>query len=295
MKYCLLVLGCFSPQVLSKIGSLFNEYCPVFVHLDAKVSLPSYIEKMSGIGSNVRFIDERYSVYWGGFNMIRASMALVGEAMKCTDADCLILISDDSIPLFSPEKISRKINEASNRIFSYEVKSDTVFSRRYSDYYFMDSRFSTPRWLPAEQRSFDFQDCGAFERLKSLKDKGKFPLTSVRTGSQWWSLHRDVLEEISSAYNENIWLRESFEFSAIPDESFFQTLAYQYFLKKEHKNHRPHGIMHVDFSKDPKPYVYSSISELLEISDDFLFIRKVNHQKLSNISDEIKSRSQYDD
>ena len=50
---------------------------------------------------------------------------------------------------------------------------------------------------------------------------------------------------------------KSFEFSAIPDEQYVQTLRGLSSLTREC---RP--FMHADFSRDPRPYVYRAAAEL---------------------------------
>lgn len=78
-------------DVLSSEGSAF------FIHVDAK----SDIRQFSGIcGERVTFVEPRIPVYWGEFSQVRATMALIRQALNSAEIyDYLVLLQGSDYPL----------------------------------------------------------------------------------------------------------------------------------------------------------------------------------------------------
>lgn len=81
-----------------------------------------------------------------------------------------------------------------------------------------------------------------------------------------------MLEGILDALARDDWLRESFEFSAVPDELAFQTL-YANRLQLTARSFT--GPMLADMTRQPAPFVYHAYAELPAIPPGKLFVRKV--------------------
>ncbi len=273
-KIAILVLGNQQGATIRTFAQTCGaERFNFYVHLDARRDLEAYFGP-DPMPSHVRAIEERFPIYWGGFNMIRATEALASRASADPDNEVFALVSDDSFPLLSPDRLYDAIMTEPLRIDTWRAQDNQKTIDRYAHFFHFDSLHGHARHLEPEQRFIRLQDFQVYERLPRLMERGKYPIT-LHSGSQWWIMPRRILSECLAQLSQNLHLRESFEFSAIPDELAFQTLV-RAIVPADVKV--PPSAMCYDFSKAPKPFVYSSLDELdPKLTTGKLFIRKVKH------------------
>ena len=287
MKAALLVLACNAPKVLEILARHFSkEPFRIFVHLDSKVPLEDYSRGREW-PENLEFLDERFEIFWGGFNMVRATEALARRALREADSQAFALVSDDNLPLFPADRIHRELLSQPNRIDVGISRRNPPYLRRFTDFFFMDSPATSARPLEIQNRSFDEDSLDAIRRLAQLQERGKFPFPEVWGGSQWWSLGREMLEPILDELSQNIWLRESFEFSAVPDEFAFQTLYANRVGLTARSFTKP---MLTDVTRDPSPFVFRTVQDFPPNPDDKLFIRKIHEECGDSIMRALQAR-----
>jgi hypothetical protein len=287
MKAALLVLACKAPKVLEILARHFSkEPFRIFVHLDSKVPLEDYSRGREW-PENLEFLDERFEIFWGGFNMVRATEALARRALREADNQAFALVSDDTLPLFPADRIHRELLSQPNRIDVGISRRNPPYLRRFTDFFFMDSPATSARPLEIQTRSFDGDSLDAIRRLAQLRERGKFPFSEVWGGSQWWSLGREMLEPILDELSQNIWLRESFEFSAVPDEFAFQTLYANRAGLAARSFTKP---MLTDVTRDPSPFVFHSLQDFPAKPEGKLFVRKIHEDSAESIQRELQAR-----
>jgi hypothetical protein len=286
-EVALLVLACQSPRTLEALAGNFSESpFRIFVHLDAKIPLVDYSRERAW-PSNLTFIEQRFEVFWAGFNMIRATEALARSALRDGGCRIVALVSDDTLPLLPAGEIHRHLVSLPNRIDVAMSRRNPPFLRRYTEFFFMDSPATNARPVDIQNRSFDAASLGAIQRLAGLRERGKFPLPEVWGGSQWWTLERRMLEAILDDLSEDPWLRESFEFSAVPDELAFQTL-YANRIGLTARSFT--GPMLTDVTRNPVPFVFRSLDELPAVPAGKLFLRKIADDAAGSMMRELESR-----
>jgi len=269
----LLVLAHAAPSVLAVTARIFDDpRFRIYVHLDRKADLDAYCGGHVWPG-RLCFIEERYEIFWGGFNMVRATEALARAALADASNAVCCLISDDALPLWPCDRVHEALVAVPDRIDLGMSRRNPPFLRRYTDFFFLDSRMTSARWLEVQERCVDPAGVQALERLERLRERGKYPFPEYWNGSQWWSLGRAVLESMLGELSGNPWLRASFEFSAVPDESAFHTL-YANRLGLTARSFT--GPMLTDATRVPSPFVFRSLAELPSIPVGKLFLRKVD-------------------
>jgi hypothetical protein len=78
-------------------------------------------------------------------------------------------------------------------------------------------------------------------------------------------------DKILASWEGDIWLRESFEFSEVPDEGYFQTIL----SEQEVPAWRP--LMYADWSVPSPPRIFRTPDELSQIdTGGALFVRKID-------------------
>ncbi|WP_112661585.1 beta-1,6-N-acetylglucosaminyltransferase [Microvirga flavescens] len=274
MKKTIAILVLANAQVgsLRKFAREFDpERYRFYVHLDARRDMAAYLGD-EPMPEHVRFVENRLPIFWGGFNMIRATEILANEALKDEAHFAFSLVSDDSFPLLADRKLYEAISTQPLRIDTWAIGPEHAHYPRYSRFFDFDCAHGSPRYLAVEERYIQLSDFDRYERLRRLMERGKSQL-SIYAGSQWWTLPRDILQECLACLHDDANLRESFEFSAIPDEIVFQTLTRRLV---EADRAIPGTGMVYDFARDPKPFVFSRIDELKpDLINGRLFIRKV--------------------
>jgi hypothetical protein len=270
VRNAILVLAARSPLTLSYMTQvLLDPDIHFFVHVDSKVDISNFTSLCCP--PNTTFIESRKHVFWGGFEMVRAEVALLDHAFADPSFERFTLVSDDSFPLHSPVDLKDKLAVNVQRIGAGVVTSDLV-RQRYTRFYYFDSDATNPQFRPPEGRCFSSRETADIADLAALLGRGKKPLPSYRQGSQWWSLTRAAVNHFLHIYRDDAHLRDSFRFSSVPDEHYIQTIIGAEGDRWGFTN----SPMHTDFSKDPKPYVYKSVEELEPaLASEHLFVRKV--------------------
>lgn len=285
----LLVLAHGAPAALEALAGAFAAPgFHTYVHLDLKVDRAQY-----SLGRcwphNVTFIDERVSVYWGGFSMIKATEALARAALSDGTHGAFALVSDDTLPIVPPSEIRRQLLVRPDRIDVGLSRRNPPFLRRYTDWFLMDYGATSARPVDIGLRNVDDAVLESIGRLQRLRERGKYPFPEVWGGSQWWSLGRDDLEWALGQLSSNVWLRESFEFSAVPDELAFQTI---YANRRGLTARSFTSPMLADMTRNPSPYVFRTADELPAAPDGKLFVRKVADDAAAQVLQQLRQRWQ---
>jgi hypothetical protein len=249
----------------------------LFVHVDAKVSCEAY--EGTSLGPRMHILKERVPIYWGGFNTIIAVIKAIEFARDRADYDRYIFLTEDSVPLRSPSELERCLSEDVEWIDSNDLPNDRW--QRYTRFFCFDMPSTNPRVGNPIDKFFMVEDVGKIARMQSLMAQGKASLQRLSHGSAYWALSSKAITAVLETHRHSEHLRESFEFSAMPDEQYFHTILGCAGLA----NKRRH-FMRADFTRPPHPYVYRTAEELHAERRDSkcLFLRKVDLNK-AEVSD----------
>jgi len=99
LRGAILVLCFREPNVLRAALPVYRAAdLDVFLHVDAKLDQAAYLRALGPPAADCRLVEDRQTVFWGGFSMIRAEMALLRDALQRDAYDSFTLVSDDSFP-----------------------------------------------------------------------------------------------------------------------------------------------------------------------------------------------------
>ncbi len=270
MNSALLILGHREPQVLREAVPVYLAAgFDIYLHVDAKTDLGEYSLLLGDAASACRIITDRISIFWGGYSMVEAELALVHTAMKTAHYDRFTLVSDDSFPLMSGAVLQAYLQNSYDRVSIRKLTPNDNFMSRYTNYFYLDHPASALRGRPIETARIDEQFLYHMRKIEDLRKTGKKQI-GVYYGSQWWSLSRGSMDIILNQMASDPHLMESFRYSAVPDELLFPTLIGNFI---PHSNFRG-SLMFVDWSKDPKPYVFKNYEEVKSIGSTHAFARK---------------------
>jgi hypothetical protein len=285
MTVAILVLGYREPSVLAAVVPVYRKAgFDIFVHLDAKASVVDYALAMGDQAQHCRFIQPRTSVFWAGFTMTQATMQLLETALEAKEYSNLALVSDDTLPIVPMARLRSALATKVERIAIRRLQDDEVFAERYRKFFYLDHPATSLLGRPIETAFIDEAFVATFGRLLARRRAGKVDLP-LYYGSQWWCLTADAARTVLSLHVNRTDLRESFEFSAVPDEMYIQTLVAN-FAKA---NGIVQGPVYVDWTKNPKPFVFSSFEQFAAaVSPDHLFVRKVSSRNRAFIEEAVQ-------
>lgn len=268
MRIAALVLAYRYPTGLSALSRFFAaDDIDMFVHVDAKLDDASF--RAATNPDKTFFVEDPVSVYWGGFTMVEATIKLIEAALTRHYYDRYILISDDSLPLLNPSEIRERLEIHGDHVDAGPVKSDDM-RLRYDRFYMFDSRATQARWQRPAEREITTDTFDRLLRLSALRQNGKKPVDTIYHGKQWMALAASSVERVIDSWKNDMWLRQSFEFSNVPDESYFHTILAQ----QECERRR---FMHVEWTGTPPPRVFKGIDEISSVAQGgALFVRKVD-------------------
>ena len=253
------------PLVEAIVGK--SEAITLVLHYDAAAPEENYRELERAFASQprVRLLTERVKCGWGEFSLVDATLrALRAIAISSPVPDRVFLLSASCYPV-------RPIAELQKFL---AIHSDTEFIEAYSDSWIIgglrSERYKYRHWFNERRHPRLFYSSEYLQR--KLKLERSFPEgLTPRFGSQWWCLNWPLCSEILELLDRRPTIVKFFRTTWIPDELFFQTLAYA--LAPERLSGR--SLTYYRFSNQAKPTVFYDDHSQILLRIPFFFARKI--------------------
>jgi hypothetical protein len=264
-----------------------------WLHVDAASDAAEY-QALADHTPNLRLAAPRLRCWWGGFNGAVAVLAMAEAALNSKRYDRLIYLTEDSVPLLQLQELLAHLSEDIEYIELTRTEPDPLARRprprkmqeflnqvraRYDGFYCYDCN-------AMNYRHVDYHDwvvTPAMEiqiaRLARLRARGKARLRGLWHGPAYWALSAGAVTAILREHRKNVRLRESFEFSAMPEEQYYHTI-----LGNSRRQRKTAAFMLMDFTREQRPFVFTTGDQLAELqSCGQLFARKVDFRSRSVI------------
>lgn len=319
MKLAYLILAHTDVTQLNRLINSIDSGDDIFIHVDLKTD-DKYLKKIYK-SNNIHLIKKRYSIFWAGFNMVEATLALIHEMISTNvDYDKVVLLSGADCLIKNSEYIHNFFNNRINYIRAFNISDYTTLNYRdqITKYHYNDSKHFSPNSnvYKFSRRIFNkLMNSRLFPRTPDtveLFDK-KVP---VYEGSQWWALNRDFLEYVDKLMSskEGQRFKKYFLYYLAPDEKFFHTIFFnskfydtnlyggpedfpwQVFQKYKgtliegaattaqmYNVHIIHSSLHKTFTKYDLPYLNDKLN-----NKSNLFMRKVDTNESKELLDIIE-------
>lgn len=252
------------------------ELNDIYVHVDLKCKNFNYDLYKSLINkSKLIFIEDRYSVIWGGVSQIDAELSLLKTASKNGNYSYYHLMSGSDLPLESPRKIHQFFNENDGKIYLDIHPIDNPkneFERKIYRRISVRRIFTQSRSISGNKAKFlvlldrlylMWQD--KILRRDYIRQKG----IRLAYGSNWFSLPKYIVDYILANKGK---ITDYFSQGCFVDELFIQTLLREGGYSVERSN-----LRYIDFRRSDRPghpYVWRAkdYEELINVKE--LFARK---------------------
>ena len=245
-----------------------NKNIFTYIHIDKKANINIFCKEFDGL-DNIKFLNDRISINWGGWSMVKATLNLMETAI-INKHDYYFLISGEDISVKSYNYIKNFLNENETIFIEYnKLPYDKINNKginRYERYYFGDF-VSQNRLLKKIFNKF-------FYYLHKLYQRKLPNKLTPYYGSQWFTLPHYCVSYILKYIKDNKNVCLFFRKTHIPDEMFFQTIILNSHLKSNVINDNLRYIKWDHDQLSPHPN-YLSHKEIKELNNsEFIFARK---------------------
>ncbi|PJJ84966.1 beta-1,6-N-acetylglucosaminyltransferase [Mucilaginibacter auburnensis] len=277
MKLAHLILAHSQPEQLERLlGKLQHNDADIYIHLDKKTDITAF-QHLAKI-RNVYFIKNRVKVYWGSYNIVKATLNSFYEIISLKkNYDYLNLLSGQDYPLKPQQELHDLLAAHPGQAFMNYLLFDTEWLEampRVQSYHFNNFR------LPGR---YILQ-----EMVNRLFGPRKMPDNMIPVGrSQWFTVSWECIIFICDHWRNTPKLRNFIKLTWGPDEFIFQTILYNSRYRDVMKNN---DLRYIDWSGggvSPKTLSIDD-AEALKTSGQY-FARKFDINKDKAILDMIDS------
>ncbi|MGX9964981.1 beta-1,6-N-acetylglucosaminyltransferase [Roseomonas sp. F4] len=264
MRDCaFIVLAHRAPLVCRRLLRRLRRHGDVFLHVDAKVDQAPFLEvEADELPGRLHLADQRFDIRWGAFSMIDTTLAMLAQARGMRDYHRFTLISGDTYPIQSDTMLASFLASDTDAIGLRSGVHDERRSR-LERVFLPDTQLGALKG-PLTQRFLVPGDIPQLrEAMELLPTRAAFVArTNYYIGSQWWSLTAATLARILAHLEADPEFLRQFRFSAVPDESFFQTA---FMAAAEKPERRDLGPVHVRWDLSPRPFVFLQATQFQEL------------------------------
>lgn len=253
---------------LARLLTEWDDDARAVIHYDLKSPAAEFAKLTSEFrGSDrVHFVADRIKCGWGDFSLVDAvvrSLRLIRK--QKIDCDRVMLISGACMPIRPLKEFSAYLDAHPHMEFIEAFDSDWMVGglrkERYQYWHFFNHQ--------TQHTLFNWH----YKIQRKVWPKRRFPKgLEARFGSQWWCLRWELCEKILDYIKAHPLVYFFFSTTWIPDELFFQTMAF-HFTPINNLARRTLTFFH--FNDWGKPLVF--LDDHRELLNDvpFFFARKI--------------------
>jgi hypothetical protein len=225
MKQAILITAYKNYYQLEEIIQCFDANFELYIHLDKKSKISE--AELTNLRKyvNVKLLEQKYKVNWGGFNHLKSILYLTEQALKNPDNHYFHLITGHDFP----------IKSKSYFIDFFKKNNDLEFINYFN---FPDSRWLGNGGLDRIEY-FNLYDIFNAKRSKEdlmIKKVVKFQkkigfkrsisskMPTIYCGSTYWSLSRECVRYVIEFTKKNIFVLNRFKYTLCAEEFYFQTV-----------------------------------------------------------------------
>lgn len=287
MKQAILVIAYKNFIYLNEIINHFNDCFDFYIHIDKKTFLSEQDRELLHKNPRIKFISQKYKIYWGGWNILRVLLFLSEEALKDSTITRIHSISGADYPLKSSEYFENFFTKNKNKQYIENFRLPTAKwteggLNRLEYYYLYDIiNLRTAKRYKFQEQFLKFQKKLKFKRTLS------HDIWPLYGGGCWWSLSRECLQYIIEYTQHNPRFLKRLRYTFAPEEIYFQTIIMH---SKFEKNVVNDYLRYIIWQYRNKNYPANlDITDLKPILlSDKLFARKIEFPISTELVEKLK-------
>lgn len=234
MRIAFLNLCHTDPAIVERVANKLTQDpdFDMYIHVDAKSDIGPFKERLND-NSQVHFLQNRYKVYWGGYNAILATFELLNAALNSDrNYDYVVALQNLDYPIKSNAYIKEFFENNNGREFirgcNIARTSDRHYSAKYKIYNSRDKDFYLNDHCKLVKLAWD-----GFHAIMSLKTIGFNGVhkendeeIELYYGTAQWAVTRECAKYMVDFYNTHPKFNKRMQHIKFPDEEYFHTVVH---------------------------------------------------------------------
>lgn len=278
-----LILASDQPAQLARlVRALSGPAAHFFIHVDRRADASAFV-RLVPPSPHVQYAPgpHRVRVYWGGYSMVRATLALMRLATTGgIPFHRYCLLSNADYPIKSRAEIEERLSSPLEfiRIQSrFGTPEAAAHARNISRFHFADNPILNPK-VGRHGRAIRFVD-----RWIGRLPRRAYEGIPLYHGSQWWALTDGCVRYILRFASDNPGFRRFMARTLVPDEIFFHSIIkaspfapriVHDFERSPHGAPNDHACHYIDWSRPGGPKVLDEGDLAFLRASAMLFARK---------------------
>jgi len=210
------------------IRALNAPWAHFFVYVDKKADIAEFLLRVPET-ANVHYVCDRKCVFWGGFNLVRATLKLLEDSLSYgIPFKYHVLLSGSDYPIKNNHFIYETLNCSSSQHIWIDNELLLLRPERVSRYWFNDNFFLNERVdlyiKPEILKRLAPKIRRRIQSFLLLFGERRPPCFRHYIGSQWWALTGNCVKYIMEFLREHKEYVEFHKYSSAPDEFFFHSI-----------------------------------------------------------------------
>ena len=279
MKHAILITAYKDLKQLADLVDEFDAtYFNVYIHIDKKSKVDKNIVETILNKLNVKCIERKYIINWGGINHLNAYLLLSEIALKDQENVYFHAITAQDYPIKSVEYFNQLLKipiGEQNGYMEYFKMGEKKWKNGGMDrleYYYLNTYFNmqTPFGLNVHNYLLKLQMKLNFKRSINLTEQ-------LYGGSTYWTLPRVILLFVINYTKDNPTIYDRLKYSVCGEEIYFQTVLMN---SPYAKNMINDNLRFMDWEKDDYGPAFLTVEDYDRIvKSNKLFARKIASQE----------------
>lgn len=225
-KIAFLISAYTEPEsLLNLVKRLQFDYFDIFIHIDKKVDISLFENKISAYKNVIFLPDElRVKIYWGGYSQVKMQYNMIYFALSRGNYNRIVNITGTDYPTVENSSLYDMLTEDTSKeyIIGFDCKKEVITPESNKKRLNMD-KFTYFFHMETNKVIWRLEE--KFIRVKKKIDTQKLNMDFFY-GSEYWALTQKCLEDLMKKFDEAVYFKKILKTSFAPSEAWIHTLFF---------------------------------------------------------------------
>lgn len=273
MRHAILLLWHKEMEQLIRLLHLFDDDFSFYIHLDKKSYVsPKEYDQLSNM-PQVKKVYQKYKIYWGGFNILKAELFLLQESLKVCTYDYIHFMSGQDYPIKSLKHIKDFFETNQGYEFIEYMSLPALQWEQGTFDRFIYFRLNNSMECRNPKRAWIADSIINFQKRIGYRRRVPNQFNHLYGGSNWLSITGECAKYIIANLRKHHAFYNRMKYTFAPDETYFHTVILNSTFKEKVQNRNLRYIRWMPNAPSPMTLNELHWSEIA--TSDCLFARKI--------------------